>query len=81
MKLTLLEKKELGQALNQLIQSAIVYFHEVKVDRVMTLIYYADQEKVKTYVLEQLSSIALKIQLRQESLRQEKIRHPLKIIS
>jgi DNA-binding MarR family transcriptional regulator len=43
LKLTLLDKKQLGQALNSMIQNGLVMFYEVKVDRVATILFYTEE--------------------------------------
>lgn len=50
--------------MNQLLQVGLVQLYEVKVDRVATLIYFTDQQRVHEWCINEMCRIIVNLHLR-----------------
>lgn len=69
-KLTFLDKKKLGQAMNPMLQLGLVMFYEVKLAGTNTLMYFAEEDKIRKWCTGQLCKILVNLHRRSAAVQQ-----------
>lgn len=71
-KLTLLDKKKLGQIINPLLQLGLVQFFELKVSGANTMTYFAEEGKLRKWSIEQLCRVLMNLHRRSSVVTQKR---------